>query len=148
MKRVGQAVLVAVIALMSTACSRSSSTQDKAANHQATVEKIAGTDQARVTLTDKAIERIGLETVTVKDAPAGSSGATRTVSNAAVLYDPSGHTWAYVSQAHGAYVRTPIVVERVVGDQALLSDGPPSGAEVVTLGAEELYGAESTFGES
>jgi hypothetical protein len=147
MKRVGQALLVAVIALTSTACSRSSSKQDKAANHQATVEKIAGSEGARVTLTDKAIERIGLETVAVKDAPAGSSGATRAMSNAAVLYDPSGHTWAYTSPAHGTYVRTPIVVERVVGDEALLSDGPPSGTEVVTLGAAELYGAESTFGE-
>jgi hypothetical protein len=142
------AAAVAIVAASTlTACSKSSNNADKAANHPATVEKIAGSEGARVTLTDKAIERIGLQTAVVSDAPAGSGSAQRAIATAAVLYDPTGKTWAYATSAHGAYVRTPIVVERVVGDLALLSDGPPTGTEVVTVGAEELYGAESTFGE-
>jgi hypothetical protein len=33
-------------------------------------------------------------------------------------------------------------VERVVGDLAVLSDGPPVGTPVVTVGAALLYGTE------
>ena len=40
MKRVGVAALVAVVALTSAACSRSSSKEDTTANHPATVEKM------------------------------------------------------------------------------------------------------------
>lgn len=140
--------LVVGIAVVSfAACSRSGSKDDASANHAATVEKIAGSDQARVTLTDEAAKRIGLETGVVKDAPAGSGTAQRTMPNAAVLYDPNGKTWAYASQGNGAYLRTQVTVARVVGDEAWLSAGPAAGTAVVTVGAEELYGAESTFGE-
>ena len=141
-------VVLAVCLSLTTGCSRTSSSDDGSrADHPATVEPIAGTDTAMVTLTDKAAERIGLETAAVKDAPANAGHPERSVANAAVLYDPTGKAWVYVTQDHGSYLRTPIIIDRVVGDDALLSDGPPSGAEVVTTGAAELYGAESTFGE-
>ena len=149
MNRIGRMLLVGAVTVMATAaCSRSTGSKDDAgSNHPVTVERATGTAGARVTLTDKAIERIGLETAVVKDAASGSSGATLTIPNAAVLYDPTGKTWVYTSATHGTYVRTPIVIVRVTGDAALLSAGPPAGTEVVTTGAAELYGAESTFGE-
>jgi hypothetical protein len=147
MSRVGRTLLVAgAMALVAGACSKSGSAGDAAANHPAVIERVAG-EGARVTLTDKAIERIGLETAVIKDAPSTSGGAPRMLPNSAVLYDASGRTWAYTTATHGTYVRAPITIDRVVGDQAYLSDGPPSGTEVVTVGAEELFGAESTFGE-
>ncbi len=140
--------LLALIALAALgACSRTSASDDGVANHPATVERIAGSEGARVTLTDQATKRIGLETAVVKDAPGGLV-ARLTMPNAAVLYDPTGRTWAYVSFAGGSYVRTPITVDHVSGSDAFLSEGPPSGSNVVTTGAQELYGAESTFGES
>jgi hypothetical protein len=142
-----RAVAAVVVAVSATACSKSTKGEDTAANHPATVERIAGSEGAKVTLTADAVKRIGLDTAVVTDAPAGGGAAQRSVADAALLYDPSGRTWTYVQIAPRSYVRTSVTVVRVVGDQALISDGPPSGAAVVTTGAEELYGAESTFGE-
>ena len=144
----GRVLTVGVAVVSFAACSRTTSKEDATANHPATIEKIAGSDQARVTLTEEAAKRIGLETAMVKDAPAGSGAAKRTMPNAAVLYDPSGKTWAYTSQGNGAYLRTAVTIARVVGEEAWLTDGPAAGTAVVTLGAAELYGAESTFGEN
>jgi hypothetical protein len=140
-------MLTTLTVLTGTACSKQSNKDDGAAAHPAKVERVAGSESATVTLTDKAIERIGLETARVKDAPAGT-GSRLALSNAAVLYDATGRTWAYVSTAHGTYVRTSITIERFDADDALLSAGPPTGTEIVTTGAAELFGAESTFGEN
>jgi hypothetical protein len=141
--------LTILAALTATACSKKSTTDDRAAAHPAKVEHVTGSDSATITLTDKAIERIGLETSTMHSAPTDAGGAAGmlALSNAAVLYDASGRTWAYVSTARGTYVRTPITVETFNADDALLSAGPPVGTVVVTTGAAELFGAESTFGE-
>jgi hypothetical protein len=40
------------------------------------------------------------------------------------------------------YVRQAVSIERIAGEAALLTDGPPVGTAVVTLGAEELFGEE------
>jgi hypothetical protein len=40
------------------------------------------------------------------------------------------------------FERQRIGVERVTGDLAVLSEGPPVGTSVVTVGAALLYGAE------
>jgi len=39
-------------------------------------------------------------------------------------------------------VRQEISIDRVDGDSVMLSDGPPAGTEVVTVGAAEVYGSE------
>ena len=39
-----------------------------------------------------------------------------------------------------------MVVDRIEGDRVLLSDGLGPGAEVVTVGAAEVYGAELGIG--
>jgi hypothetical protein len=45
------------------------------------------------------------------------------------------------------YERQAITVDSIEGDQVFLSDGPEAGANVVTLGATELFGSESEFEE-
>jgi len=40
------------------------------------------------------------------------------------------------------YQRQRIGVERIVGDLAVLSEGPAVGTPIVTVGAAMLYGAE------
>ena len=40
------------------------------------------------------------------------------------------------------FVRQEISIDHVDGDSAMLSDGPPAGTEVVTVGAAEVYGTE------
>jgi hypothetical protein len=68
----------------------------------------------------------------------------------AVLYAPSGEAFTYVSIEPELFERTPIVVEYVAGDVAVLTDGPPRaplpGTPVVTVGGPELSGAEFGVG--
>lgn len=72
----------------------------------------------------------------------GSEEAQKTVPYSSVYYDGKGKAWVYVNPKPLTYERQPIAVERVVGDLALLSEGPPVGTPVVTVGAALLYGAE------
>ena len=61
----------------------------------------------------------------------------------AVIYDLSGQAWAYVNTAPRTYVRQPITIDYSQGAQTVLKDGPPSGTQVVSVGAAELFGAET-----
>ena len=65
----------------------------------------------------------------------------------AVLYDPSGETWAFVNVEGRSFVRQPITVDHIEGDRAFLEDGPAVGAKVVTVGGAEIYGAELGVGD-
>lgn len=73
---------------------------------------------------------------------AGSADRQKVVPYGAVYYDAKGAAWVYVNVGQLAFERQRIVVDRVVGDLAVLSDGPPTGTVVVTVGAPLLYGAE------
>ena len=61
---------------------------------------------------------------------------------AAVLHDIHGGQWVYEQTAPQTFVRRRVVVERVVGNDAVLASGPPVGAKLVTAGAAELFGTE------
>jgi hypothetical protein len=98
------------------------------------LEPIDGTELSRVILTEKAAERIGVETVSVK----GNS-----VPYAAVIYDVEGNTWIYTNPAPLTFVREQIVIDHIEGDTAVLSDGLTSDMAVVTVGVAELYGTET-----
>ena len=43
------------------------------------------------------------------------------------------------------FERQRIEVEGIVGDLAMITDGPPVGTKVVTVGAPLLYGAEVIY---
>jgi hypothetical protein len=105
----------------------------------ATLEKVPGTDLNRVTLTERAVGNIGLETATTATDPKTKK---LTVPYEAILYDSQGKTWVYTNPEPRVYVRRSIIVERIDGAVALLAAGPAPGTTVVTLGAEELFGAE------
>jgi hypothetical protein len=64
----------------------------------------------------------------------------------AVYYDAKGVPWVYVNSAPLVYQRERIAVRQVVGNQAILSEGPEVGTPVVTVGAALLYGSE-VFGK-
>jgi hypothetical protein len=95
----------------------------------------------QLTLSQKAAERLGVETAEV-----AGSGSALTVPYAAVIYDAQGATWSYVNTGPLVYLREEIKVERINGDTAILSAGPAAGTPVVTIGAAELYGAEIGVG--
>jgi hypothetical protein len=125
------------------ACQQAAEKKEKVA--PAHVEHIEGEEVSRVTLTDKAAERLGLTLDLVREERVGGV-MRKVVPYGAVLYDPTGRTWVYTSPDSLAFVRREIVVDYIAGDLAVLSDGPPAGTRVVTLGATELHGAEFEIG--
>ncbi|MGC5020697.1 hypothetical protein [Micromonospora sp. DT47] len=68
----------------------------------------------------------------------------------AVLYTPDGTTWVYTVPKALTQIRQKVVVATVGGadgTEAFLSEGPPVGTTVVTVGVMELYGAELGVGK-
>jgi hypothetical protein len=138
MKRLAWFYLIVVVALALAGC-RASTTSEPAAEAIHIEEQDSGLK--KLTLSEKAVERLGVET-----APVAGSGASMSVPYAAVVYDANGKTWAYVNQEPLVYMRAQITVEEIEGDVARISAGPPEGTPVVTTGAAELYGAEIGVG--
>lgn len=66
----------------------------------------------------------------------------RVVPWSAVVRDIDGGTWVYVRTAPHTYTRRRVSVAAVVGDRALLAEGPPPGTLVVGVGAMELFSTE------
>ena len=125
-------LLVLILAGLLSACAPQTSSTTKA--NPVKLEPIEGTEFKRVILTDKAAQRLNIQVAEV-------SGDA--IPYAAVIYDTEGNTWVYTNPAPLTFVRAPIVVDRIEGDQAVLSQGLDSGTSVVTLGVSELYGAET-----
>lgn len=109
------------------------------------VEQIEGSELSRVTLSERAAQRLGIETVQVSSEEI--DGAPRQViPYGAVIYDTKGATWAYTSPEPLTFVRHPITIDAIDGDRAVLSEGPADGTAVVSVGAAELYGTEYEVG--
>ena len=96
----------------------------------------------RITLTPKAVERLGIQTA---PASAAAKGGTA-VPAAAILYAADGKTFVYTNPEDNVYVPASVVVTDIVGDTAQLSSGLPAGTVVVTVAAAELFGAETGLG--
>ena len=75
----------------------------------------------------------------------GDNEKKKVVPYSAVYYDGKGKPWVYVVTKPLVYERKPLKVERVVGDVAVLSDGPALGTEIVTVGSSLLFGAEVIY---
>ena len=71
----------------------------------------------------------------------------RVIAYSAVLYDANGATWVYTNPEQDVFIREPIQIDVIAGDEAILRDGPPAGTAVVTVGVAELYGTEFGVGK-
>ena len=134
MKHIHRLTLVIAIfaGLLLSACGPAASPVEKISPSQ--LEPIEGTDLNKVILTQKAAERIGVETV---------SATGTEVPYAAVIYDIEGNTWIYTNPEPLIFVRQPIMVDYIEGDTAFLAESLPSELNVVTVGVAELYGTET-----
>ncbi len=133
-------VVLIITALQLAACAQTPVKAEKIP--PAKVETIEGSDFKRVVLTEKAAERLDLQTASVSEEQV--DGTQRlVVPYAAVIYGLQGETWVYTNPEPLAFVRHPISVDYIEGDLAVLVDGPPVGTEVVTVGVAELYGVET-----
>jgi hypothetical protein len=83
----------------------------------------------------------------VKLPMAGSGVQGLVIPYAALLYGINGETWAYTNPAPLTFVRQPITVDYIDGGLVYLLDGPAVGTEVVTVGAPELFGADTGVGK-
>lgn len=65
----------------------------------------------------------------------------------AVLYDIRGATWVYTNPEPLVFVRHSVIIEYIDKGLAVLTEGPPSGTAIVSVGVAELYGTEFKIGK-
>jgi hypothetical protein len=99
--------------------------------------EIPGTDLHKMTLTEKALDRLDLATTKV-----AAAGGGLQVPYGALIYDAEGRTWVYTNPEPRVFVRAEVTVDRIDGDVVKLSKGPAAGTVIATTGAAELFGAE------
>ena len=122
--------------LVLPACSRS----EEAASstyEPASVKEIKGSDVSQVDLTRKGASLVDLQTATAQPL-----GADVGVPYAALIYDGQGSAWVYTAAKPLTFIRVPVTVAEIDGQQVRLSAGLEPGTQVVTVGATEVYGAE------
>jgi hypothetical protein len=118
------------------------------------LENMAGSSAGKIVLTPAGAEHIGIRIAPVLSATALAGSTTASASltaggpiavipYSAIVFDPSGRTYAFTSPARLTYTEVPITIDHVSGDSAYLLAGPHPGAEVVTVGAEELFGVQT-----
>ena len=146
-------VLLLIAAIQLAACGGSSAAGAES-EKPAHLEEVEGSEFKQVVLTERAAERLDIQTAPVVSgaelAVAGAGAADfvpaddhLVVPYAAVIYGLHGETWVYTSPEPLTYLRQPITVERIEGGLAILTEGPALGTEVVTVGVAELYGEET-----
>jgi hypothetical protein len=138
-------LFIVLVALPLAACRQP--TAEAGQEEAAVVELVDGSDLSRIRLSANAAERLGIELSAVEEVI--HEGVSRlAVPYGAVFYDATGATWAYANPEPLIFIRASIVVDRIDGDQAILSDGPAPGTMVVIVGAAELWGTETGVGGS
>ena len=141
MRYMNRLMVVAMVAvgLQLLACQKHVTTQQ--AEHPAAIEKIEGSDLSKVTLTEKAMQRLDVKTDQVRE-----EGGRVVVPYASLIYDPKGQTWVYTSPAPRTFVRHKVDIDRITGDSAILNAGPPAGTVIATVAVAEIYGTEMKVG--
>jgi hypothetical protein len=134
-------MLMIIVVLQLAACAQSTAPVDTDSSSPARVEPIAGTNLHRVILTAEAARRIDLQTAPLREARINGT-ARKVVPYSAVLYDLHGEAWVYTNPAPLTFVRGHITIDSINGDQVVLTDGPPAGTVIVTVGGPELLGSE------
>jgi hypothetical protein len=130
-----------LVILLLSACAGQVS-DEQVLEDPATVEQVEGRKVARITLTERATERLDIRTATVESR--GTKGTV--VPTDTTIVDPQGAFWVYTNPEPFVYVRHKIKIADEVRDQTFLSAGPPAGTLVVTVGVAELYGVEHGIG--
>ena len=137
--------LLAALTLLLAACGQSA-TASVPKESPAKIEKIEGSGLNRVVLTEKAAQRLAIETTAVREEQINGA-QHKVIPYAAVIYDLEGKTWAYTNPAPLTFVREAITVDHISGDIAVLAAGPAVGTSIVTVGVAELYGADTGIGK-
>lgn len=101
----------------------------------------ASTEPKVVTFTEESARRAGVITV-----PVVQDGDQVVVPSASLIFDKSGASMVFVSPEPLSYHRVPVDIAKDDGSQAWLTRGPAAGAQVVSVGANQVWGAEQGIG--
>ena len=110
------------------------------------LETIDGKDYHKITLTERAAERLDIQTAPVREEEVNGK-QYKVLPYSTLIYDLNGDTWVFVSPAPLTFHREAIIVDFIEDDLVVLLDGPPVGTEVVTVGVPELYGIDTGVGK-
>jgi len=137
MKQMNKWLIIALViaGMQVAACAPKPAATEKIA--ASTTEEIEGSEFKRLILTEKAVERLDIQTDTVS-----MDGDNRVIPYAAVLYGLDGETWTYTNPEPLTYIRQNIAIDHIDGDMVILTEGPEVDTPVVTVGVSLLYGAE------
>lgn len=121
---------------------------DEAAYDKVEPYELTATDEGvnRVALTQRASDRLMLETVPVATAEVDGRELF-TVPYAALIYDTGGGTWVYLQNDSLTYSRVQVQVDHIEGETVFLTEAPEVGAEVAVTSVAELYGADTGVGK-
>ena len=131
--------IAAVVLCLAAALSGCTEVEEKETHgyEPSKLTEVAGSDAKRVTFTAEGAKRVGLRRAAIR-----AQGRTKVVPYGALIYDAQGKTYVYVASTPLSFQRAEVKVDRIAGQRALVSSGPPAGTSVVTTGATEVYGTE------
>ncbi len=75
--------------------------------------------------------------------PVNQATESPVIPASAVVFDALGGSWVYEQTAPLTYARKRVTVGYVTGDETVLTSGLETGASVITVGAQALFGAET-----
>jgi hypothetical protein len=134
---------LAMITLGASGCSEAGASDEGNPETAVTVEEAGEGQPARITVSERAEQRLGIRTEPVRPISAHPNRAAEMISYSAVVYDADGKSWAFSAPAPRTYIRVPIEISSIDGTTVQLRSGPPVGTQVVVVGAPELVGAEA-----
>ncbi len=136
--------IVLVLALGLSGCAEENEEHTKI--EPALVEPIVGTEYNRITLTERAAERLDIATQPVAEEQV--EGVSRlVVPYSSIIYDIYGATWVYTNPEPLTFVRALITIDYIDGEKVFLHEGPPPGTQVATVAVAELYGTDTGVGK-
>lgn len=133
-----------LVAMLLAGCKGASTSSAKV--EPVAIEEIGSTGINRVILTDRAAERLAIQTATIQEEQIDGEQYL-IIPYSALIYDLNGQTWVYVNPEGLTYYREPITVDHIDGDEVFAKEGPEAGTRVVTVGVAELYGADTGVGK-
>lgn len=141
MRRRNTWIIVVVAAVLPFVGCEKAGEKQVAGAPPATVEPTSESGIRRITLSELAAKRLGIQV-----APVTAAEGRLQAPYSALLYDTTGAEWVYVNPEGKVYRRAAVKVDHIDGDKMYLLKGPDAGTRVVTVGAAELYGAEFEVG--
>jgi hypothetical protein len=131
--------LVAIAAVLAVGLAACGSSSDPPIPVSGRLVGRSASSPGQIVLSALGAQRIGVQTAVARAAPR----ARASIPYSAVVYDPSGRTYAFTNTAPLTYVEVPITIDHISGEEAFLARGPRPGAKIVSVGAEELYGVQT-----